>query len=557
MFEAYQLFAEVENMPAAYGFLRVRLRFEQSRLLRWGERIGLAEELLDKPSRVLQLNRNLIFDMLLEIQGLFKQTVKIQAKFDSLIPEKALPVHDTQPALQISENHFLKKTLKVFNKLPQAPQRLQWAFIKQNEFKGLIEKLIGYNDAIEGLLEFGAVEQLLDSQRQTYMAILQLNSKVDHLQQISLAMQVQTTLPANEVSQNNLSIIRKQENQDLADLASFKAQESLVEKETTAVQPLSAAEISFLGDDDSTRCEAIFGSQRVWIEWKEYDSDHENPAWGAIITQRVKNLVTLLASPRKSPYFRVPNCLGYFTTLGESPNITRYGLVYQKPHDISPETPYTTLYSQFIHQPKPSLTQRITLAHTIARSLMYLHSVNWLHKSFRSNNILFFLPLSLPPSQIGKQAYHNPIISGFEYSRLDLVDEYTELVPSHSENDIYRHPRTLSSLHLRSKKSYDIYSLGIVLIEIAYWQRIQDIVHLPEDEKRAKKMIRRLRESLLSEERVLELGGLVGDSYSQAVIACLEGLVGLEVDEENPLVGIEIQGAFYDRVVARLSSVKI
>jgi serine/threonine protein kinase len=311
--------------------------------------------------------------------------------------------------------------------------------------------------------------------------------------------------------------------------------------------------VTFPENSEPTRCEATFGSQHVWIEWKEYDSDHQNPEWGTIITQRVKNLVTLLASSKKSPYFNVPQCLGYFSIVGNTPNITRYGFVYQKPQSVPPKTPYTTLYSQLLSDSKPSLTQRIALAHTIARSLMYLHSVNWLHKGLRSNNIMFFFPKTTS----GRPSYSSPIVSGFEYSRVDLVDEFTELIPEHSEHDIYRHPQTLASVHLRSKKSHDIYSLGIILIEIAHWKQIQDIVGLPEEKKQAKKMIRNLRGMLLWEDFVIDLEGLVGDSYSHAVVACLEGLVGGEVDEENPTVGVQIQEEFHDRVVAKLSSVRI
>ena len=232
-------------MPAAYGFLRVRLRFEQTRLLRWGENVGLAEELLENPSRVLQLNRNLFFDMLLEIQALFKKTVKIQAKFDNLVPDRNLP-DCSRPAIAPSENSFLKKTLNVFNKLPQAPKRLHWSLIKQEEFQGLVEKLIGYNDAIESLLEIGAIEQLLDIQRQTYMTVLQLNSKVDDLKQISLAMQIQKKEPSHIISTsvtiNEFDSVRQKENREFADLASFKAQESLFDTETTVLRPLSASD---------------------------------------------------------------------------------------------------------------------------------------------------------------------------------------------------------------------------------------------------------------------------------------------------------------------------
>lgn len=59
-----------------------------------------------------------------------------------------------------------------------------------------LRKLIGYNDALEGLPGAEAVDELLKLQRQTYMAILQLNSKVKELKEISLAMQIQTMTPS-------------------------------------------------------------------------------------------------------------------------------------------------------------------------------------------------------------------------------------------------------------------------------------------------------------------------------------------------------------------------
>lgn len=134
--------------------------------------------------------------------------------------------------------------IPAFNKLLQVPRRLQWSLIKREQFQGLVEKLIGYNDAIEGLLEFGAVEQLLDIRRQTYMTILQLNSKVDDLKQISLAIQIQKKEPTHIISTsvtiNEFDSVRRKENQELADLASFKAQEGLFDTEVTVVEPLSA-----------------------------------------------------------------------------------------------------------------------------------------------------------------------------------------------------------------------------------------------------------------------------------------------------------------------------
>ena len=94
------------------------------------------------------------------------------------------------------------------------------------------------------------------------------------------------------------------------------------------------------------------------------------------------------------------------------------------------------------------------------------------------------------------------------------------------------------------------------MVEIAHWQRIQDIMDLSDDKRQAQKTMKRLRDTLLCKDRVKYLEGLVGDSYSQAVTSCLEGLVASEVDEENPIVAVQIQEAFYDQVVARLSSLR-
>lgn len=60
---------EASDLPADYQYLRTRLRIEQSRHLNWGEQIGLLEDSLEQPSRLLHLHRNLILEILLEVNG--------------------------------------------------------------------------------------------------------------------------------------------------------------------------------------------------------------------------------------------------------------------------------------------------------------------------------------------------------------------------------------------------------------------------------------------------------------------------------------------------------
>lgn len=219
---------------------------------------------------MLQLNRNLIFDMLLEIQALFKKTIKIQAKFDILVPEKSATPAGFSPANESFEDRFLKKALNTFKKAPEGPKRLHLAVIKHEEFERLIEQLIGYNDAIEGLLETGAIQELLNVQRQTYLGILQLNNKVDDLKSISLAMQVQTSSrpPTLVGSDDSSTTIREKDNREFSSLAIFKAQQTNTDDKpvpASALESLEASEIQLRGDL-RFRCEATFRDQEVWVE---------------------------------------------------------------------------------------------------------------------------------------------------------------------------------------------------------------------------------------------------------------------------------------------------
>jgi hypothetical protein len=67
-------------------------------------------------------------------------------------------------------------------------------------------------------------------------------------------------------------------------------------------------------------------------------------------------------------------------------------------------------------------------------------------------------------------------LSGFEYSRPDISGTSTSIPPVHAEWEIYRHPDYQGMKPQPARKTYDIYSLGIVLIEIALWQSIGTIM---------------------------------------------------------------------------------
>jgi Prion-inhibition and propagation len=125
--KGYQIFIDAAGMPVNFEHLRVRMRIEQVRLLNWGEKVGILEEMLEQPSVTLQLHRNLVIDILLETQLLFKGCLKIEAIFDNLVPLKDVQssnaiAQNSGHRLERCTNKSLTKTLKALEKTTEVPK---------------------------------------------------------------------------------------------------------------------------------------------------------------------------------------------------------------------------------------------------------------------------------------------------------------------------------------------------------------------------------------------------------------------------------------------------
>jgi len=550
----------MEGMPAAYQHQRLRMRIEQTRFLEWGDKVGLIEEALDRSSRVLHLNRNLLVDLLLEVQALFKSCAAMGSKYDPIVnlkePVFAGSETPSQRGPPNKTDTLMRKTLGIFEKTKELPERLQWAMVKQKDFETLISRLIGYNDSIENLLDKVTTKDLQISQYQTNLAMLQLNDKVDQLMDISRAMKIPSQSPVSptmtSISQGiDAAAGYAEATADVVLLAEFKAQLNSKDDSNEELKPLNFKSLR-LGSIKANRSEAIYEGNAVWVEWKEGSREaNEQASLSLDILRRVQKLAILLKLPNKPPQFRAPMCVGYL----EDHNDRRYGFVYEKPPAVSPSTPPVSLLELLTAGRRPSLTRRIALANALARCLMYLHSVNWLHKGFRSSNIVFF------PESDHEPDYGVPILAGFDYARPDSVGELTEAPPSYSEHDIYRHSSTLGVNRERYSKSHDIYSLGVVLIEVAFWQQIHTFLELPVSQRPSDKTIRAARRTLRSDNTFKELEGLVGETYKGVVERCILGghYIGLkeDSDETDQHVGADIQRVFSEEVVDKLGMIRL
>lgn len=485
--------------------------------------------------------------------------MKITSKYDTIVPQGSTPPGSAVPA---DTESMLRKTLALLEKTPQLSARLQWAMVKRDDFIKLIDKLIGYNDAIESFLDKVALDHLQLMQQRTYMMILQLTDKVGELKSFSQALQMTAHTPAPKfdpsLSRSSTLVAEHDYDYDTAvQLANFKAQQTLpaLSSHDLKIQDLKAIRLS---RNETDRPGVVYQGKQGWVEWKHWDRDEDiNSSWNKTIEDRVRSLANLRHKPEE---FRAPQCLGYFdNTVDDS---SCFGFIYENPLQGPELEVPISLRDLLVSSKKPSLNKRLALGHAIAEPLMYLHSVNWLHKGIRSNNILF--PSQSAKESINPSSLHSqPILSGFDYARPDLPDTVTERPSQNPEYELYRHPELTSLTSTRSKKSHDIYSLGIVLIEIAFWQPVEDILQIELDKKGATRRVRQIREQLLGEESgyLMLINGLVGETYGQVVRRYLVG--GLDIgiprdgDENDPNVGVEMQRVFLEDIVGNLANVRV
>jgi hypothetical protein len=159
--------------------------------------------------------------------------------------------------------------------------------------------------------------------------------------------------------------------------------------------------------------------------------------------------------------------------------------------------------------------------------------------------------------------YNKPYLSGFDFARPARADEQTEIPGDDGAYNLYRHPATQGhgfGPRESFRKSFDIYSLGVVMVELAHWETIDKVLGLQVEKGRLRVMAR-VREMLLNESRMQEVGSNMGEIYEIATRKCIAGGVELGIgekeDERSDHVAAKMSMAFYEDVVKKLGDVRV
>jgi hypothetical protein len=301
----------------------------------------------------------------------------------------------------------------------------------------------------------------------------------------------------------------------------------------------------------------------VLMEKKAYDPDIDH-AKKNVLFKRVQRLAMLLGSTQ-SPALRTPKALDY---ISDSSSFC-WWLVLEFPVDIPASMPLPeplTLHQLLRPSTKfrPPFEQRVQLATSLCETMSSLYSSGWLHKSLRSANVLFPF-VDLPNYAIESRIICEPLISGFEYSRqeTDMESINNAMMFSNVAAAIYRHPHYQGESAQGYRIEFDVYSLGLVLVDIALWMPLSSFLDASNaaGQKRFPSNERFHRtESLILKTIVLdrlkkEFAFRLGTVYFEVVRWCLTvadlPLADPDDDPAHPAL------QFYNNVLAPLQGLKL
>ncbi|EHK48112.1 hypothetical protein TRIATDRAFT_290585 [Trichoderma atroviride IMI 206040] len=531
--KAYGYFTTAANLDGDSQRMLCKVRIEEMRLTVWGREWGVAEGKFDAhlSERNPQL-RALATQILEQLHGTVTDFRKLQDRY-GLVDEEAERNgdDDKKRANGASKRRTSASAGAGTNERSWRRElglRTKWVIGDKEKFSNLLKDLKDFNDGLERLFPPSQVpsfqrawtHQLLD-RAQRDLAELSL------LENASSGIYPQLT--------NSATLKKLRINLDSKPQASFKPTFAL----KVGLSSLDISHVVERGNSSTRRrCQGHHAAAGdVLIEWVDYDREAIEERVAHV--RRMDDLARMMHSASEChPDLHSIDCLGYTDDAANS----RYGLVY-----TAPASSHSTLKT-LISSPDlktPDLDERVHLARTLAVAVWSLHSLDWLHKSLCSSNILFF-PSAFSTSANSPTAsaalvpdISHPYLSGFDASRPELDTALSVAPKNPSIEDLHRHPGSLrGSPHI---KSFDIYSFGLVLLEIGLWKVLQAYY-------KAHYSAERWRDKVVLAVLVPALGSKVGKVYKEVVEMCLR------VDED--MTSIEA-GELMEEVVSKLESIRV
>ena len=267
-----------------------------------------------------------------------------------------------------------------------------------------------------------------------------------------------------------------------------------------------------------------------------------------LVVKRVRKLSRLLAEV-SNPMFHIARYVGYI----DRPLTKQLSLVFASGLTTSAATdkPFMTLKEAYGEEKFVPLETRLNLALALAKALSNIHVVGWLHKSLRSENVIFVATRDTE----AKFDLGRPLLFGFDLSRAH-TDSSAGDREFRQAALIYTHPQRWGVPRSTFGTLHDIYALGVVLLEIGCW-RAAATFDLARNGFAGAKDESTVRLRLLEVAQTY-LQHMAGKMYAHVVTTCLTG----QFEDDDEMVETEagrghdpsrLHSAFSERVLRPLA----
>lgn len=277
-----------------------------------------------------------------------------------------------------------------------------------------------------------------------------------------------------------------------------------------------------------------------WKESKEYGR-YLNPIDIPAVEESVSQIARLL-NASKSPSFRALKCINWYHESLEHEFVLEFDLpdIYKSKTGSYKAASLSKVVARISGPQRPTLGQRFRIALSIAKAVRQWHAVGWVHQSINAHNVIFFAR-----SGSGLD-YENPFLQGFDFSRPNQAPSLLRYVDN-VETNVYRHPDRQGPARIGHKRLHDLYSLGVVLLEVGLWENAYDTSGV---RKGKETTVDQMKDNLVKA-ATTRLAHYAGIDYQEAVLACLESNFGVQVDNE---AGSNLARQFQEKVINKLEN---
>ena len=485
---AYQFFYRAQNIGNEGDMIRSRLRWEQYRTQDWAKRAGL-----EAGTPLETLNWLIVSTILRDLEAVLTKRDLLKMKYSFSFEKDISPSDGPQvegsavaPAkglgkfiARLSPESLTASSPAILSK-DSTSERLKWAITDRNKARVLTDHISELNDRLMYLLDSAereAVDLATSSLLSDYISQSSLLDEVQEAQQLLASSAFKKHHVLAEVAR--LKSIRLCTGADKrADEQQPAPPQGGPPSWMPKLRKLNRKKFESVSGDSSSPCSRLefarYDGRQVVVEWKMVPGS----LWRGVQDQ-VQRLCLLLSGliddASRENSFHCLGCIGYLPWEEKG----RYGLLYELPQNTvgldSSNWNYRCLRCLLSQLNRASLNDRHRIGLGLAQTMLRLHTAGWLHKGIRSENMFFFVPSE--KAELSNVIRSPMYLLGYGYARTDDEEgaDLTQYVNTPARLEIYKHPEYRGRQRRPFRKQFDMYGLGCVLLELAYWKPLVEI----------------------------------------------------------------------------------